>query len=253
MQKEFGYPNERILEKAEKGILRKKLYLTHTTGVENHEAGVIFSGIAKLVEEIRSGVQLINYGNRHENTADGKFENPDWYQNQAMTNRNMGFGQQVDGSALLTLLSQEPWQQYEPHMDVMVCDRDMTGFDAQSGRYANFAYGITRYPNFVTSVMRFRHRIKDPDLSQAALAISAAHELAHNFNLVNRNFNWINELGIHCNGESGPCLMEQVDVSGRRTIEEQARLLIGRQRWLCSDCLEEANFRKDLLEGHDLW
>jgi hypothetical protein len=138
-------------------------------------------------------------------------------------------------------------------MDVMVCDRDMTGLDAVTGQYANFAYGLRRYPNFVTSVMRFRQRINNPDLSQAALAISAAHELAHNFNLVIRNFNSVNELGAHCNGKSGPCLMEQVDIERRRTIEEQARLLIGRERWLCRDCTEEAAVRREISKEYDLF
>ena len=252
MKKSFHFDKEWLRKK----VACNELYFTHTSGVKPLEAEAIFAGIKKLIEEVRSNITIINHGYKHINTHNGKYQNPNWYQEQAVINREMGFGQQFDGSKLLTLLSEEIWQHppYTPHMDMMVCDCDMTGWDITNQEYGSFAYGIGRYPNSVMSVKRFRDTIRDPKLLQAALAVTAAHELGHNFSLVNRNFNQTEKLGSHCNGKSGPCLMEQVDVGGCRTMEQNARLLINRERWLCKDCLEEAAEKRGMLINNNfLW
>jgi len=253
MKKSFHFDEEWLRKK----VTCNELYFAHTSGVRPLEAEAIFAGIRKLIEEVRSNITIINRGYQHINTHDGKYQNPNWYQEQAAINRDMGFGQQVDGSKVLTLLSEEIWQHppYQPHMDVMACDKDITGYNKAAGEYADFAYGIMRYPyslNSVMSVKRFRDTIRDPKLLQAALAVTAAHELGHNFSLVNRNFNQTDKLGSHCNGKSGPCLMEQLDTGGSRNMKENARLFINRQRWLCKDCLEEAAEKREMFINSDL-
>ncbi len=243
MEKLFGIPEQRLLDTSK----RDKLYISHTSGVDTNEASAIFSGVEKLIQEVRSSIQIVNYGNQHIDTPDGRYADPDWYQDQAKMNRRRNLGQQVDASRLLTLLSEEVWQHppYDPHMDVMVIDSDMTSKDT------NYVYGAARYPNYAMSVRRFRERIEDVHLRLFSLAVTAAHELGHNFGLIDRNFNRTKKLGLHCNGESGSCLMEQVDVAGSRSMEDQARILANQTQWLCTDCAEEATIRGDIFRENN--
>jgi len=243
----FGEPQ--VIQRPEP-TQRNVLYFSHTSGVEAQEATGILQGIRRVIQEVGSKIQVKNFGAFHVN--DGPYGNSDWYQRQAQTNTNTGYGPQIDANRLDELLRTEPYQKHTPHMDAMAFDQDMTAIE--SGAKYNFIYGSARYPHYVMSVKRFRTRIKDPALRQIALSVIAAHELGHNFGLVGRNFNCINKLGLHCNGQCGPCLMEQVDVSGCRTIEAQTRAIVDRSRWLCNDCLEETNYkREDLEERGILW
>lgn len=243
----FGEPQ--VIQKP-KPVQRNVLYFSHATGVEAQEATGILQGIRRLIKEVGSKIQVKNFGAFHIN--DGPYGNTDWYQRQALLNRNMGYGQQIDFYKITELLSQEPYQEHTPHMDVMAFDHDLTTSRLEVSN--NFIYGGANYPHYVMSVARFRGIIKDPGLRQAALSVIAAHELGHNFGLVGRNFNCVNKIGLHCNGECGPCLMEQVDVPGCRTIEAQTRLIAYRTRWLCNDCLNEANFKKaDFSSKGILW
>ena len=58
----------------------------------------------------------------------------------------------------------------------------------------------------------------------------------------------------HCNGESGPCLMEQVNIKGVRDIDEQTKLIIDRENWLCPVCTDEIQFKKtDLRKKGIYW
>jgi len=227
---------------------RNELFFSHTSGVEERESAAILAGIQKIIADVGSRIKVKNFGAF--NLGNGPFENTDWYQTRALLQRQRGHGRQISDITLDLLLRDEPYQKQHPHLDVMAFDHDMTSGEPDN----NFVYGSARYPNYVMSVRRFRDRIKDQDLCQMALAVIAAHELGHNFGLVGRNFNWVNKLGSHCNGGQGPCLMEQVDFPGCRTIENQTRSIIGRTRWLCEDCLEEAAFKKQHLnERGILW
>lgn len=221
---------DRIRDLQESGIRGRALHLTHTSGVQELEIKAVYAGICKLIEEVRSRINVIN---------DDSHKIADHYQNQARM-----MGNRINGSKILTLLS-EGAQKYPsdvPHMDMMICDCPMVGYVNPTKNYST-AYGLQRYPNSVISIGHFRH-IEDETLRSYALAVTAAHEIGHLFNLPSRNFNTANELGWHCNGDLGPCLMEQIDMQGRRNTEEQARILAFRAQWLCPDCAEEASVRK---------
>ena len=228
---------------------RNDLYFSHTSGVEAHEASAILLGIRRLIQEVGSKIQIKNFGDFY--IDDRPFGNSDWYQAQAKTNKQRGHGPQIEDLKLIRLLHEEPYQEHHPHMDVMIFDQDLRSDEANN----NFIYGSASYPHYVMSVRRFRDRMSDLHLRQIAMAIMAAHELGHNFGLVGRNFNTVFKLGSHCNGQCGPCLMEQVDYGpGTRTLEDQSRLLVGQVRWLCDDCLDEAGYKKqDLEEKGILW
>jgi hypothetical protein len=162
--------------------------------------------------------------------------------------RDRGFGIQISARKVDSLLRNEPFQKENPHFDVMIIGMDLT--TGMNDPQNNFIFGYGPYPNNIVSVKRFMHWIKDPHLREAALAILGAHEFGHNLDLVSRNFNVGTEgyKAGHCNGDSGPCLMEQVNVPGARNIEAQARLIYSKSKWLCPDCSEEIEFKKDDLK-----
>jgi len=136
----------------------------------------------------------------------------------------------------------------------MIIDKDLR--IREDDPQNNFIFGYGPFPNNIISVKRFIKWISDDQLRYKSLAVLGAHEFGHNLDLSHRNFNYGDE-GYkygHCNGENGPCLMEQVNVSNARSIDEQAKLLFDRNRWLCPDCLEEIEFKKqDLRRQGILW
>jgi hypothetical protein len=139
------------------------------------------------------------------------------------------------------LLRDEPYQSNNPHYDFFILDKDLTTWD-----WNNFVFWYWPYPNNIISVVRFRDYIRDKALRLTSLSIWSAHEFAHNFDLVFRNFNtWTSWYHIwHCMWESWPCLMEQVDVWWK-TLKQQAKLLVDRENWLCPDCMDELNAKKN--------
>ena len=103
----------------------------------------------------------------------------------------------------------------------------------------DWAYGFSVYP--IIGISTARWNIENiPQGRNSALQIVAAHELCHAYGLVERNTN-IGTEGLelnHCMGESGPCIMEQVEV-GRRTIHDLALDIRKQTHFLCTDCHKE--------------
>lgn len=225
-------------------IFRTELYCSQTAGVPEAEYAPILAGFHRLISEVRSVIQLVDFGNMAF-AQEGDFSSPEWYQNRATTKIDAGFGPQVSAVELDRLLRIEPFQRQRPHFDLMVIDRDLRTASNDFGN--NFIFGYGPYPNNIISIRRFLRYIPDAPLRRLALSVLAAHELGHNFYLTRRNFN-IGKNGYkfgHCNGESGPCLMEQVNVPETRDIQDQARIIAPRGRWLCPDCTEEIWLRSE--------
>lgn len=239
---------EEILCGKKPAVKRDRMFLTATSGVDHKELESISAGIKKLLDDVKSRLVFTNFGSAI--FGRGPFESADWYQERALMDRNRGAGLQVDVYKVDKLLRDEPFQVTTPHFDVMVLNRDLTA--AKKEPKNNFVYGLNSYPNDIISTKRLSQRFSERSLALQSLAVIAAHEVGHNFGLVNRNFNIGRGAyrGAHCNGKSGPCLMEQVDVPGCKTIAEQTRLLIDKLSWLCSDCLDEAKFKRERLERH---
>jgi hypothetical protein len=152
---------------------------------------------------------------------------------------------------LVKLLADDPAQKNNPHLRMFVMDRDLT----EAVRFPDnlFVYGMSTYPSSLVATARLQ---QDRNLMMSQLAFVAAHEMGHLLGLVNRNFN-VGKRGMrvgHCSEESGPCLMAQVAIPGCRSLIEQTRRVIEKNSWLCTDCLDEAAFKKAHLEGNrGLW
>lgn len=233
-------------EDKNRGIVRKDIYFSRTSDVPTPEYEAVKSGFARIVSESGRSVGMKDFGCFRSGT--GAYSSPDWYQEQAMTGRDRGFGLQVSAADLDALLRNEPYQRQNPHMDVLVVGKDMT--TTMNNTDNNFIFGYGPYPNNIISVKRFLNWFKDPALRQKCISILSAHEFGHNLGLVRRNFNIGDERYKrgHCNGKVGPCLMEQVNVPGARNIDVQARLLWGRNKLLCPDCSDEVKFKKEFFQ-----
>lgn len=241
----FSLSPQGLLDDWEKSIARKDMYLCRTIGVQDNEYNAIKYGLQKVISETDKTIIIHDFGNYQ---IDGdEFNSPDWYQEKALTKRDRGFGRQVSASLIDSLLREEPFQKQNPHFDVLVIDKDLT--TKMNDPENNFIFGYGPYPNNIMSIKRFLHWIQNNRLRYESLAVLAAHEFAHNLDLVGRNFN-IGREGYkegHCNAERGFCLMEQVNVDGARAIWEQAPLLFERENWLCPDCTEEISVKRKIL------
>ncbi|MCX6819093.1 MAG: hypothetical protein NT129_03800 [Candidatus Aenigmarchaeota archaeon] len=241
----FFHRNYEHMNDHNSGIVRRDMYFCRTADVPLPEYSALLTGFQKIINETGRRIKIHDFGNYNL----GKFDygSPDWYQEHALTKRERGLGRQVSAVVIDKLLREEPFQKQKPHFDVMIVDKDLTTYlDEPENR---FIFGLGPYPNNIISVKRFIHNIKDPRLRKASLAVLGAHEFGHNLDLVRRNFN-IGTEGYkisHCNGEKGPCLMEQVNVDEARNIDEQAKLIIDKDKWLCPDCTDEIQFKRDDL------
>ena len=251
-RKRFVHECHGHLRDHESDIVRRLLFFSRTSGVDVDDYKAIKSGVQKIIDETGRRIQIRDYGDF--SLHNGNFGSTDWYQREALTRKNKGLGRQVSAGMLDHLLRTEPYQQQTPHFDFFVVDKDLTTHARDIENNLIFGYGP--YPNNIVSTRRFRKYMPDSGIRQISLAVLAAHEIGHNLDLVGRNFN-IGTDGYtvgHCNGEKGPCLMEQVNVPGQRTISHQARLLVSRSNWLCPDCTDEVRYkRRDLKSKGVHW
>jgi len=248
-KKSYSYENKQRMMDHEQGIVRSEIYCCRTNGVPVPEYKAILFGLEKLISETGVSLKLVDHKNY--NLGNIPFGNPDWYQQQALMSRDMGFGRQANATEIWALLRKEPFQEKNQHFDLIVIDQDLTMHPNVPDN--NYIFGLGGFPNNIISVKRFLHTISDPLFRQQCLAVMGAHEFGHNLDLVHRKFNTGDVSNTykkgHCDGEQGPCLMEQVNVPGTRTIQEQTKTILGRGNWLCPDCGDEINVKKELYNG----
>lgn len=179
---------------------------------------------------------------RSEYWSDGRNLRPyhsiDWYTDQGNCNRcNQWGADQLDAGEILAALCEEPWQTLDPHYDILITDRDLTGKDSD-GSWYNFVIGSAQ-PEYgaVISTYRFR-RLQGLDLEEQCELFRTAvvHELCHVFGLpCEERTDLVQSLGGHCPNR---CVMRQ----GLR-VEEWIQFTIDRAERgaLCFQC------------QHDLW
>jgi len=224
-------------------INREDIYLSKTPWVLDTESDAIKYWVQKIITEIWSVLNLSDFWAF--DMGNWPYASTQWYQNQAMIDRDTWLWLQACAIKIDNLLRDEPYQKNKPHYDFFLVDKDLTIEWESSNK---FIFWLWPYPNNIVSVTRFREYIKDDVLRLISLSILWAHEVWHNFDLVNRNFNtWSEWYNIwHCMWESGPCLMQQVNVWGK-TVDQLAREIIDKESWLCIDCTKEITVKKEYL------
>lgn len=211
-------------------LIERRLYLSRTSGVNKEEFWAARNGIERIIAEVRSDLKVFDLG---------LLGSAEWCQEYAGFYADNDTKRKIDAVEAQTLLTQIPQHQFLP-MNVLLFDEDIVTEKTKPP-----VNGVAYYRNILMSVKPFRTSYFNQGLNLSAIKMLAAHELGHNFGLAGgREHNWVEEGGRHCNGECGPCLMEQVNGPRLKRIEQWINLIINRTRWLCEDCINECNVKK---------
>lgn len=108
---------------------------------------------------------------------------------------------QLHGGKLLQLLYSEPWQESEPHYDIVVTSKDLYDDDCR------FCIGLA-VPGFGTVVSTNRFRTLPMQVAYHCIVTETMHEVGHVFGLVpeTRTIHVEQSLGLHCTNR---CVMRQ--------------------------------------------
>lgn len=210
--------------------------ICNTTAVEQEDIQATLEGAKRIVKEVRSRLPIKYLGTLHSEIPLG---NADECQRRSMVRLEKGKGE----PAVEFLEIIKSLEANKDRLFVMVIDQTLfsLGYD-KDGEFADFLkLGGAIYPNSVVSV---KSMPAERELRRMYLQITAAHELLHNFGLVNRSSNYIE---THCNQEAGDCLMGEGG-----NIADRAKKLMHRKNWLCRDCLSEAQTKKKDTEDRGL-
>jgi predicted Zn-dependent protease len=122
----------------------------------------------------------------------------DWYVRYAEQQSRKG---QLHGGKLLQLLYSEPWQESQPHYDIMVTSRDIYDDDC------SFCIGLAIH-GFGTIISTSRFRVLSDQDAYDCVVTETMHEVGHVFGLVpgTRTTNVEMSLGLHCTNR---CIMRQ--------------------------------------------
>lgn len=212
----------------------KPIFVSWTTGISQAEGMAAVDGVRDVLRAASVDWEVRVLGASIWKTGD--YGCADWYQQKAMfvPPRNRGYGPQAFGNQICIDMLTEPWQQREPHYDLMIVHRDLSSGESSN----NFVFGLTQ-PGAcsVQSVARLRDEIADPTLMLAVLRRVSRHEVGHIFHAAtgtNHTENTALSLGRHC---TNLCCMRQ----GLSTAEwvEQLRQEHTAGIKFCANCIRE--------------
>lgn len=176
-------------------------------GVSSPQLGAVIKGIREVLEigDIEREVEVRSLGiwrdlGYHKETVLVAWKSVDWYVDDARRATPHQTGQ-INGDRFITLLLNEPWQELEPHYDVVVLRSDLWA------EGTNFVIGLAvKGYATVISVNRFQALPMKEQLD--CITTEAAHEVGHVFGLVSdeRTENVEMSLGKHCTNR---CTMRQ--------------------------------------------
>lgn len=213
----------------------RPVYVMFDEGIEEWEAEAVFDGLSQVMiaAGTPSHMKVHNFSvwrNTNwldENGALTQWNSVDWY--LTYIERHHGRNNQIHGGKLLTLLYNEPWQEENPHYDIMVTSRDIYDDDC------NFCIGLAIH-GFGTVISTARFRELSPQDAYNCIVTETTHEVGHVFGLVpeTRTTNVEYSLGVHCTNR---CIMRQgLNVPHDWQIITADRL---RGHGFCSECSRE--------------
>lgn len=178
------------------------IFVSWTSGVVEEEGQAAVQGVRDVLEAAGQTREVRVFGSRQ--WSQGDYGCADWYQEQTMfhpVRERHGYGPQTNASHIIGLMSREPWQKKQPHLDVMLVDRDTSTGEENM----NFVFGVT-WPGFgfVQSVARIREAGRD--LNLRLLQRVSRHEFGHVLGLPSRGYQVEQNLGLHC---TNVCCMRQ--------------------------------------------
>lgn len=209
-----------------------KVFVTHEANMPPSAIAAALEGLQEMCRFLPLTVEVTNYGPWRApdwRNARGQlmpYQSMDWFIADAM--RPNG---QVNASAMLTRLAEEPYRRQVPHVDVVLLHTDLTAPGC------NFVFGAAR-PGIgcVLSLARYAP-IRPIPARDACFQTVLMHEVGHVFGLVPRTRTHAAEenLGWHCTNH--PCLMRQGLTVAASELLTMDRLNYPAQV-LCGDCRE---------------
>lgn len=210
------------------------IYVSYDSGITELEQMAILSGLHEALVYLGYPSEVKVFG--AEPWSKGDYSSADWYVLKTRSVHQSQIGHsQLDADHLVDLLASEPWQEADPHIDVMFVSQDLTARD--EGKYLNFVFGIASGRITVQSVARFREIPNDFDRVLAIKAV-VQHELGHIFGMAANPCRNHTEyvLGQHCTNPG--CIMQQaLSVTG---WVQHAYDALQMGRVYCPECLEDA-------------
>lgn len=206
------------------------VYVCWDSQLTRHESQAVLAGIAEIASAATNR-HFENYGNEKWSTGD--YSSADWYVERAHRRINQ-YSRKIQISSLdiLLQLHDEPWQQQQPHLDLLVTSQDLFP------RVGDFVFGeaIPSWGVSVQSVWRFRNAGLSIVQQQACIRRVVRHELGHLLGMVSDGRrNTEEKLGLHC--ANPVCSMRQ-GVS----VTEWNRLATGESvssSLFCPDCIAD--------------
>ena len=206
----------------------------YDSGIDKVESEAILDALQELVS-IFPDWEIELYGANP--WCRGEFSSADWYVQNAQAVPRLDH-YQLDAGSLLWLLEGEPWQEAEPHIDVMLTSLDLAALN-DDGSYLNFVFGMADGRFTVQSAARFRE-LPDAD-RYLAVKMLIQHELGHIVGMAAdlTRPNTVNNLGPHCTNFG--CVMRQgLSVP---VWAQHARESYNMGRIYCPQCLADAGVR----------
>lgn len=172
--------------------------------------------------------------------SEGEYSSADWYVDQAkeyVTRWITASGEiierrQLDADSIVDRLEEEPWQQSDPHIDIMMVSEDLMAFD--QGYPLAFVFGLADGRVTVQSVARYRGL--HPHDRYLAIQAVVWHELGHILGMagdLGRSHTEYN-LGPHCTNYC--CVMRQ-GLSVEEWVQHARQTT---SRIYCPQCLADA-------------
>lgn len=181
------------------------------------------SGVTFLVDHLprRPKIQYLGVSWDH-----GEYGSTDWY-----LDRSRLPGGQVEAQDVIDLLINEPWQEDEQHLDLLLTGRDLTT------EGCNYLFGRAWRNANVQSIYRFVEAGLTEEQIGPLIRHVVFHELGHNFGLVQSHWpNYDRRGGIYTNHCSTPgCAMNQFPSLGN-LITQVAPEGVAIHPSLCNEC-----------------
>ena len=198
------------------------IYVMWDSRVDKFEQQAIIDGLEEFKKYL-PGREIVIFGSKK--WSEGDYSSADWYIEKAKRIKG-----QISAPSILDLMSNEPWQKANPHVDVFFVSHDL------SAPGLNYCFGMSRGKLTVQSILRYR-MLPSNDRYLSIKAV-VQHELGHTYGLAGdlRRSNTEYKLGSHCTNYG--CVMRQ----GMNLVEwaQHARDAHKMGRPYCNQCIEDA-------------
>lgn len=184
----------------------KPLYVMFQDGIGQDQIAAVMSGINTVLKiaGAESLIRVVNWGVWRNDgyCANGvlqAYQSVDWYVAKGFEkSRNKN---QVYVRPIMYRLMDEPWQEKNPHYEVVVLHSDIYNDGC------NFVVG-SAIEGFGTIVSINRFKNLERQLQAGCIKTTVMHEIGHVFGLVpkTRTINVVKSLGLHCTCQ---CVMRQ--------------------------------------------